>query len=457
MQFLFTHPSEPAALALGRLLAAEGHSICAAEDERTWGTAPARYSRSYTRFHRLSPATNLIELWRRIGRKLDAVILFGSLSPHIRQHLEYEGAKIIGADLFANDHDFQRFLRNSVIPTLSSASCAVKVPAVFQVHSLPCIAEILSHYPTTTFSLQPDPYYVDVGGDDDEDDESDDEDDRTLVDVEPPHTVAIPTAHDNPNRVIVSCTKLNDELVETIKTHPISEARPYQLEETIEGGTLHYAHALVIDDQIRSFMVTMGPEECSEFVVVASSQLLFAVLHQFTRKFVDALVQQRYENQTENRFFAKESLLSTHVSIGFRVKEEIRPSGLVRAIVATSCSTKPHSSLRLLCAVPSLRHRLARAYTGTVGFEDTIILPTTRIPLGVYSLHCLLLIIFKILSSFKLRSSDSWCRLARWIMLSLVWFSCFEEEVWSWVDPGPALCLWVVMGLQSLAQRQGLA
>ncbi|PVI00412.1 hypothetical protein DM02DRAFT_708508 [Periconia macrospinosa] len=42
-----------------------------------------RYSRSYTRFNRLSAATNLVDLWRRIEHEIDAIVVFGSSAAYL--------------------------------------------------------------------------------------------------------------------------------------------------------------------------------------------------------------------------------------------------------------------------------------------------------------------------------------------------------------------------------------
>ncbi|CAI6341531.1 unnamed protein product [Periconia digitata] len=446
MRLLFTHPSEPAALALGRLLAAEGHAIHAVEDEYIWGTAPARYCRSYTRFHRLNPTTSLTDLWKTLKHHIDVIILFGSISRYDRQILGAEGTRIIGDDLFNNEHEFQSFLRIKVIGALERTTNAVKVPSVFEIHSRACIAEILGHYPSTAFRLYRAPNQIR------DEEEGDDEDAKTLVDVET-HSASISfELCSNGEPLVFSYDTLDDDVVKEIKCLPISEECPYRLVEAVEGGTLYFSHVLVIDGEVRTFTVTTGLANRPEIISISSSQLIFRALFRFTLDTIDALVRWRRDDATiEETAFKHKFGFSTHLSISFRVKDEIRPDGhLVRKITAVSCSTKPHTSLILPCNAASLRHRLAHIYIHPSGYNDStkiLMLPTSNTLLGIYSFHSTFRILRQIIVSFQPSRFIYWTRLARWILLILVWALCFQEEIWSWSDPGPAMCLWLKTGL----------
>ncbi|KAF1954039.1 hypothetical protein CC80DRAFT_595569 [Byssothecium circinans] len=366
MRYLFTSPSTPTTLALARVLSAEGHAICAAAEERIRGTAPARFSNADERFHRLTPTFGLVDLWKNVRDEVDTIIPFGELPQHVRECLEGKGANILGRRLFEDDHDFQDPVRGKVVNTPNTSPSAIKAPAAFQVHSRMCIAEIFSQYPSTMFSLQPAPFY-----------DMDDED--TLVEEEP--------ASSAEEYLVLSCATLDDEMVESVKALPISEKRPYRLIEVVKGGSQYEAHAYINAGNIRMLVVTTSRGSEDEFLAVASSQPLFDVLYRFTLRLVDTLKDENAGNSHSGLETKQKSTLTTHLTLTFSVKEEVRPNGdFVRKVTVLNCSNETHPSLALLASVPSLRSQLALAYTDTAALLDPLRLPTTNMPWGLYSL-----------------------------------------------------------------------
>ncbi|KAF2740311.1 hypothetical protein EJ04DRAFT_600322 [Polyplosphaeria fusca] len=74
MRVLITSASRPAALALARALASQGHKVIGADFEATLKTAPARYSRAYIRFVRVrSEWSEIFPLWKDV----DLIVPFG--------------------------------------------------------------------------------------------------------------------------------------------------------------------------------------------------------------------------------------------------------------------------------------------------------------------------------------------------------------------------------------------
>jgi hypothetical protein len=423
MRLLFTSASEPAALALARVLAAEGHSIYAADEERTRGTAPARYSSAYTSFYRTTPNSGLVELWKVLRDDTDLIIPFHELSHHVRRRLEQQGANVMGRNLFGDNHEYQDFVREYVANISGQSSSIIKAPAAFHVYSRTCIVEILGQYPTTTFSLQPAPYC-----------DLDDED--TLVDVESPAISTSSTSFPEEEPLMLSCAALDDDMVEAMKALSISEERPYRMVEVAEEGTLFSAHAFVSSNRVRTFVVTTNREMQKDYNLVPSTQPLFKIIYQFTTQLVDALGNWQHGGKA----------LTTHLSLTFRVKEEVRSGVFVRKTTAVSCSTQPHSSLALLCSLPSIRRQLAHAYTKrskSVGHTGPLTLPATRMPWGLYSIPSIIQDVIRVLRLFAPFRYGWWIGLSRSIIMCWVKIACFQEEMWRWKDPGPAICLWI--------------
>jgi len=425
MRILFTSASNPTALALARVLKAEGHTIHAVEKEEVWGSAPARYSRAYRRFHRLTGSYGLAELWKEVGSQVDLVVPFGPIPRHVAENIRRGGANLVGETLTHDDYDFQDFVRATVIDNAGDTPSVVKVPASFTVTSQACIAEILSCRSTSTFSLQPQPYY-----------ESDDED--TLVEVGPPAASSLDLGLDKP--LIISFSTLSDRTVEAIKRLPISNTKPYRLVEAAKGGSFYSAHAFIHSGQIRTFVVTTGCATNKDFVLVPPTQLLFEVLYEFTMRLVEALD-------------SWQSVVANHLSLTFHVKDEVKSNGdFLRRVTVTSCHNQPHASLILLATVPALRHQLSLAYTSPTDRDVFPILLSADAdaPKAIYSLSLAAAELAHILYAFRPWRWDRWARLAHMSMMCWVWVINFKEEWWDWHDPGPALCLWASMFISKL-------
>lgn len=426
MQILITSASKPTALALARLLHAEGHIIHAADEENTWLTAPSRWSHA-SRFHRLSKKVGLPELWKEIGDKVDLVIPFEPLPHHITESLRSRGATIVGETLCHNDQEFQDFVRDNIVNVSSKTPSIVKVPASFTVHSRTCIAEILSNRATSTFSLQPLPCY--------------DTDDDTLVDVSPTSS-----SHDGPDLsrpLIVSCAALNDRKVEAIKRLPMSESKPYRLVEVAEGGSFYSAHAFIHTGKVRTFVVTNARATDKEFVI-SSDQPLHDVLYHFTLRFTRALD-------------SWQTVVANHLSLTFHVFDEICQGEFFRRIRVISCHNQPHPSLILLASAPSLRRQLAMAYTSDSlahRLHGPVQLSTaTSMPRALYSVPMVVSKFSRIFLDFAPWRWRWWGNLAYLTMLCWVWMVNFKEETWDFNDPGPAMCTWIVMFFTSIVGR----
>lgn len=420
MQILFTSAGSPSALALARVLAASGHTVHGADTEHVWGTSPARYSRAYRRFHRLTATQGAVELWKTLGEHIDLVIPFGPLPSKTIETLRSQGANVVGETLAHNDHDFQDFVRDNVInaaPSSPHAPSIVKVPTSFVVHSRTCIAEILSNR-DSTFVLQPLPCY-----------DTDDED--TLVEVG--HSASA-SASEPATPLVVSCSTLDDTTVEAIKKLPISDTRPYRLIEVATGGAFYSAHAFVHAGQLRTFTVVNTRAADRDFVLVEPGSALYDVLFQFTAQFADALV----EWQT---------VVANHLSLTFHVQEKVKYGSLVKKITVVSCRNEPHGSLALLACIPQIRKDLARAYTAP-SLSDEEWTPVqvpgdVKVSKAMFSATMATAGLARILLKPAFWRREWWTRLVHMVMMCLVWVVNFREEMWDSRDPGPALCFWV--------------
>ncbi|KAF1973995.1 hypothetical protein BU23DRAFT_598597 [Bimuria novae-zelandiae CBS 107.79] len=425
MRILFTSASSPAALALARVLAAEGHILHGADEEYVWGTSPARYSRAYQNFYRLTGSRSVAELWKAIGDHIDLVIPFRSLPGQIVESLKSRGANIVGENLAHNDYEFQDFVRDNVIDASSESPSIVRVPASFTVHSRTCIAEILSNR-DSTFSLQPLPCY-----------DTDDED--TLVDVGNPSS-------SSSEPLILSCSTLDDLTVEAIKRLPISDTNPYRLIEVAEGGSFYSAHAFVHAGRIRTFTVTNARATDQDFVIAAANQPLYGVLYKSTERLLGAL-----ENW--------QTAVANHLNLTFHVHDTVEYSEFVRKVTIISCHNDPHPSIVLLASIPALRRKLALAYTSPslsgVDQEPVQFPVDASSPKAIYSAPWAVREFARIMLVARPWRRDWWARLAYITMMCWVWAINFKEETWDPKDPGPTLCLWSVMFIASVVANVG--
>lgn len=422
MQILFTSASSSTALALARVLAAEGHIVHAADQERIWGTSPARYSRAYRRFHRLDGTWSAAKLWKAIGHDIDLIIPFGPLPGHFTENLKAKGANIIGETLTRDDSEFQDFVRDNVVHASSERPSIIQVPASFTVHSRACIAEILSNR-ESTFSLHPLPCY-----------DTDDED--TLVDVEHANAPSASLPIEPARPLVLSCSTLDDRTVEAIKRLPMSATKPYRLIEVAEGGSFYSAHAFVHSGRIRSFVVTNAKATDANFVVVGINEPLYDLFYRFTQKLVKSLE-------------GWQTVVANHLNLTFHLRDKVTYGDFVRIVTVVSCHNQPHASLTLLATVPELRQKLALAYTSPV-FDDEISTPVQFPPDGLcakamYSAPLAASEIIRAFLQFRPWQWDWWSNLARITMMCWVWGVNFKEEMWEANDPGPAMCLWTVM------------
>lgn len=427
MQILFTSASKPNALALARVLSAEGHIVYGADEERVWGTSPARYSRAYRRFHRLTTTWNAAELWKAIGERIDLVIPFGPLPGHILESLRARGANLVGETLVHHDYEFQDFVRDNIIDAVPGTASIVKVPTSFMVHSRKCIAEILS-IRDSTFALQPLPCY-----------DTDDED--TLVDVGP----SAPTSSiESDSPLILSRSTLNDHTVNAIKRLPISETRPYRLIEIAEGGSFYSAHAFVHAGQLRTFVVANARATDRDFVIMGAGSPLYEVLYQFTAQLVDALMDWQ-------------TVVANHISLTFHVQDKIKHGNIVRKVTVISCHNEAHLSLVLLASIPELREALALAYTSPVlantNWEPVQFPTDMRCPKAMFSAPVATSELARIFLAARPWRKDWWARLLHMSMMCWVWTVNFKEEMWHGKDPGPALCLWSILAAVQIVGR----
>ncbi|KAF9730417.1 hypothetical protein PMIN06_008790 [Paraphaeosphaeria minitans] len=432
MQILLIPASSPTALALARVLAAEGHIVHAADLERIWGTAPARYSRAYRRFHGSTGAWNAAALWKDIGDSIDLIIPFGPLPGHFVESLKARGANIVGETLTHDDSEFQDFVRDNIVNASAENPSIVQVPASFTVHSRTCIAEILSNR-ESIFSLQPLPCY-----------DTDDED--TLVDVEHAISPSASAYIEPASPIILSCSTLDDRTVEAIKRLPISGTKPYRLIEVAEGGAFYSAHAFIHAGQVRTFVVTNTRATDRDFAIVGTGEPLYDLLYQFTKRLAEVLDDWQ-------------SVVANHLSLTFHLQDKITYDDFVRKVTVVNCRNDPHASLVLLAAVPEMRRELALAYTAsTLRERDSIPVqfPTNgRVAKAMYSAPLAIYGLTRILFEFRPWRRRWWTALARMIMMCLVWVMNFKEEMWETSDPGPALCSWAVMLGDSLISVVG--
>jgi hypothetical protein len=408
--------------------------VYAADKERIWGTAPARYSRAYTHFYRLHAPSDLIAVCKTVKDEVDAIIPFGHVHSHIRSALEETGAIVFGGTLFHDTLEFSDFVRDNVLSRADPRPSVVKVPATFTIHARAEIAEILGQYPETSFSLQPSPYF-----------DFDDED--TLVGLDSPTPSASSMAFGgDEHQLVISCAALSDDMVETIKDLPISETRSYRMMEIVDGGVMYSAHAFVDAGDIRTFVVTANRGASHDVVAIPASQPL---LHDGRR---DSMLEDQFEKG--GRAFAG------HLSLHFRVRDELRPNGeFVRKVTATSCTNEPHASLALLCSTSSARRQLAQAYTQPKQSRNescSAIFSTMGTSCGLYSAPAAAKTLAHTIITFAPLNRNWWTGASHVIVMCFVKMLCFQEEIWDLRDPAPALCLWLGLLAASIAKRPWL-
>jgi hypothetical protein len=443
MRCLFTSASKPAALALARVLVSEGHVVHAVDVERLWGTAPARYSRAYASFRRLETLSDVPRIWKEVCHDIDIVIPFIQLPSHVRGRLEAMGANVLGKPIFENDQAFQDFVRDKLISREDTCPSVVKVPASFTIYNLGHIVEILGQYPTTTFSLQPQPIF-----------DFDDED--TLVDLDSPTESLSSTdfgAQEPP--LIISCAILNDTEVETIRALDISEARSCKMVEVVSSGAEYSAHVFVSNGIMRTFMLTAVRGTGRDTIVTSSSQPLFDIIYEFTKNFTEALNDGRRDSMSKDASAKDQQAFTGHLSIDLRIKDDIKNGEFRRKVTATGCSYEPHASLILLCSTRSAREQLAQSYVQAIpchGERCSVVLPTMGTSWGLYSVSTAAGSLFEVITTFAPFKRTWRARLSRLTIMCCVKSLAFKEEVWDWRDPGPALCLWVALLVECIGQ-----
>jgi hypothetical protein len=446
MRFLFMTASEPAALALARVLASEGHVVHAVDVERFWGTAPARYSRAYTHFYRINTLFDIVETWHTIHDEIDMVIPFSRLPTHVRGRLVDMGANVLGRPLFENDTAFQDFIRNNVISRASTHPSVVKVPTSFTIHSRAEIAEILGHYPTATFALRSEPVF-----------DFDDKD--TLVGLDSPtaSSASMDFCAEEPP-LIISYDTLSDSVVESIKELHISETRSCKMVEVVGGGAEYSAHAFAKDGKIRTFIVSAKRGASGDVVVIPSTQPLFDIFYRFTKQFIEALDDAYCDDMLQYHHIKNKRGFTDHISLHFRVNDEIRENGdFIRKVTATHCTNDPHYSLAILCATPSNQRQLAQVYAQTPSSDEHIppaLFPPSDTPWGLYSAPAAAKVLRNLTTRFAPLDRAWRTRLSRLIIMGCVKVLCFQEEMWSWWDPGPAFCLWVGLLAEYIGKSQ---
>ena len=245
MRILLTGASKPPALALARVLHAEGHDVLGVDSESVWGLTPTRYSKAYTRFY------SYAEVHKKLGYKtIDLAIPFDDAS-NLRS-LTAKATRTVYQPLFEDASAFYTFVRSHVPPS------PIKVPALFTVHSQDQVAEILSYYPYTSFQLEACP--PSAAYDPDLDNDSD-----TLVGTpfspnfrDSACFVGYPqrAARQPSDTLLISLASLDDDVVRNINAMPISENIPYRLVEVVSGGREYSAHALAHGSDLQTFVVT---------------------------------------------------------------------------------------------------------------------------------------------------------------------------------------------------------
>jgi hypothetical protein len=425
--------------------------VHATDSERIWGTAPARYSRAYSSFHRLDHCSQLPALWRTLHSQVDMIIPFNQLSSHMRSALQDVGATVLGERLFDDDIEFADFVRDNVISRSDAMGSVVKVAASFVVRDRAEIAEILGAYSQTTFSLQPGPY-VEV--------EHDFDDGDTLVGVESPtgskrSSMAFGEEEDKP--LVISCATLSDGMVEAIEELPISEVRSYRMMEIVDGGVEYAAHAFVNAGKMRTFIVTGEQGVGHDVAVVTASHPLYKIFYEFSARFIDALDSRRRDSLFGETWKEEERSYTGHVSLRFRVKDEIRENGdFVWKVTVTGCTNMPDISLVLQCSTASARARIAMAYTQPIPPSKAscqAIFPPERVAWGLYAAPTVARAFAQVASRFAPCNRHWWAALSHVIIMCCVKVFCHKEEVWDLRDPGPALCVWIVLLVEGVCRR----
>jgi hypothetical protein len=443
-----TSASSPTALYLARLLSTHGHTVYGAGTENVWATAPARYSRTYTRFFRLQNSRNVVDVVRKFG-VMDVVIPVGDQVLR-REEMERMNKgqgrelKVLWYEGFGDRGIFQDFVRERVLYSFDDynpntqedhthhAWRVVKLPLSFDVNSHADLERILNHYPDTRFELQLAPY-------------NDDED--TLVDL-PPFSEHDSYLNVENEPVLICKNKLDSQTISAIEDLPISNSRTYRLTEATLQGITYEAHSLVNGGSIQTFTVTTPTED--SFTIVPPTVPIVSILHAFVERFVHMYQLYTGEQGLDNDPFSDQApkAITGHITLRFIVQMEISRVELVERIMVTECSNKIHPSVMLLATSPEKRRQLVKAYTApTENWQLPILMPeNTPIPRGVYKMQDVVREVCDTLKGMELRKWEWWRRVAQTVMMLWVWGCCFREEIWDVRDPGPAVVEWVVKG-----------
>lgn len=322
-----------------------------------------------------------MNLWEIVKDEIELVIPFDTLPITVRTHIERAGARVLSETLFDSDHAFQESVRDHITNTLHRTQSVVKAPAAFDIYSRMCIAEVLSHYPSTVFMLRPVPQC--------------ELDEDTIVDLHSLPTMGRTgtlTGEEAP--IELSCSTWDDERVESIKSLPISEARPYRLTEVIPSGGMQYsAHAFVNAAKIRIFFPVSELQAGQCVIMLPSSHSLYNVFYQFTKQVVEAFARRHADTALVGPSAKQSVPFSRHLTLTLRVNNEILANGdFFRRITTVICTNKPTGSLALLCSMPGLRRQLALAHTDPLAAidHDPLPLPISHLPRGVYSISLVL-------------------------------------------------------------------
>ncbi|KAF2499026.1 hypothetical protein BU16DRAFT_523628 [Lophium mytilinum] len=493
---LITGANTPLALALARILHAEGHRVLAADHESFPLASPARASKAVTKFYRLGQSATATSHHVQKGNRGARITSIGSIS-----HNAAAAAKSASeAQLYSRD--IEAIVHHAGSVDLWIPCDQTKPPAV-----LAAAREVIIK--AGGGAIYPDSRFAQLGGDEAAYEEyigaletpikmPERRVVRTRGEIhrilhrspkgtqylleKPQRTVDTDkTAITNGNGTkrdsglalsfsSSSATSSDEKMTESyaslllpqptinqtysaLASRHISADEPWVLHEIIvDSGTEVSTHCLIVDSSVKTFIATSStssktpapsPSSATNILsgsgaIVSSSSALHSTLLAFTASFAASMP----------------ASTSTHLSLSFHLHETPTPTGTATIVIPRSCTTTPHPSLALLLGPStnsSQTKQIAAAYCSaaspvavplTNGTSGQHTAPVTLkhnakvTHFGLYSLPRLVfdLLLLPLLNLLLLRAS-----LAEVVASAATFGQCIvfgKEERWAWADAG---------------------
>ena len=509
-RILITGANTPTALTLARLLHVEGHTVLAADHEPIALLSPARVSKAVTKFYRLSePASVARNTAKQEGSRItrigtivhssqdvskdssvvelysgdiDAILKHcggvdlwipcddASISPEVLAEARNVVMSYRGSAIYPEE-DVTKLSTDPVAfaDFVAGLRTSIKPPETRIMQSRTEIHHILG-------DSQKERQYLLEKRKEPEDDTLKDMNGAIKMNRDSVMSMSVdsifPIERRGTTASMVLPRPTMNETYHSIADMRISKRDPWIMKEVVEGEKV-MAHALVVDNKVRAFTVTLTPTSLkdtslggkanstpsTEYTTMSPSSALHSTLLSFTQGFASSL-----PNDT-----------TTHLSLTFALCETPCPAGTCRVIRPLSCFMLPHSSISLLALSQEHSSRLAKAYLVAVKNPESIdnmtandLRPeaakdegfilraagTTHV--GIYSLpqDTVDFLLLPLLRLPLLRSSllEVVERSTKFAERLLLW----KEETFDWQDPWPWWWQWHVrMPTEFVVARSG--